>query len=166
MSSSDFVTDKIQSNLKDAELLSIDPSCYPSFYENLRLTSLDGNTLELDSLSNKTIFLNFWLTSCIPCLAEMKSIEKLYSQFGNSNIQFLVISHEDPDVIKEFLQKHEYNLPIYTVEKEMLMSSIYTSKTVPATFLISKERTLIKKEDRAVNWYSNSVIEYFKNSLE
>ena len=44
----------------------------------LKLKNLAGESLNLESLKGKVIFLNFWGTMCGPCVAEMPSIQKLY----------------------------------------------------------------------------------------
>jgi len=65
--------------------------------------TLDGTVVNLaEHAGDKTLFLNFWATWCGPCVAEMPSIEKLYSQFG-SDMAFVCVSGEQAETIKKFM---------------------------------------------------------------
>lgn len=51
---------------------------------NFSVTDSDGNTLELYSTlaSGKTIMIDFFFTTCPPCIANVDNIEHIYQQFG------------------------------------------------------------------------------------
>ncbi len=46
--------------------------------QNFILKSLEGNEVSLEDYRGKIVLLNFWATWCLPCRAEMPSMEKLY----------------------------------------------------------------------------------------
>ena len=51
----------------------------------------DGKSINLADLRGKVVFLNFWATWCPPCLAEMPSVNALYSKVkDNENIVFIL----------------------------------------------------------------------------
>lgn len=54
------------------------------------VTDSDGNTLSLHSTlaSGKTIMLDFFFTTCPPCIANVDNIEHIYEQFGSGNGTF------------------------------------------------------------------------------
>jgi cytochrome oxidase Cu insertion factor (SCO1/SenC/PrrC family) len=54
------------------------------------LTDSDGNTLSLYSTlaSGKTIMLDFFFTTCPPCIANVDNIEHIYQQFGAGSGDF------------------------------------------------------------------------------
>jgi thiol-disulfide isomerase/thioredoxin len=115
---------------------------------------LDGKSLNFKDLENKVIFLNFWATWCPPCIAELPSIQDLYSDY-KGKIAFVLISSEKLQVVKSFKNKKGYKLNSY------LPLSAYPNdfniRSIPRTFLISKTAEVVIDKSGAANWNSNSV---------
>ncbi|TYZ07847.1 TlpA family protein disulfide reductase [Hymenobacter lutimineralis] len=56
------------------------------------LRSAQGKTVSLADFKGKVIYLDFWYSSCRPCLAEAPAAEKLKKQFLGRDVVFLYIS--------------------------------------------------------------------------
>src|SRR5690606_5603469 len=58
-------------------------AAFPSDQEehNVLFENNNGEVIQLASLKGKVVFINFWATWCPPCIAEMPTIQKLYSAF-------------------------------------------------------------------------------------
>src|SRR5690606_37333775 len=52
----------------------------------------DGKQINLSDFGGKTVFFNVWATWCPPCKAEMPSIQNLYEEVKDENIQFVMLS--------------------------------------------------------------------------
>ncbi|NNK83280.1 MAG: TlpA family protein disulfide reductase [Flavobacteriaceae bacterium] len=102
----------------------------------------------------KAIVINFWATWCPPCIAEMPSLKKLYVDYKD-NVDFYFVSNEKPEVIQAFLEKHDYNFrvhnPLTKYPEQFDISSI------PRTFLIDKQGTIVIDKTGAANWNSDKV---------
>lgn len=113
-----------------------------------------GNTVRLEELSDKPVFINFWATWCAPCIAEMPSIEELYTDY-HDKVHFVIVTYEGQNLVTPFMQKHGFKFPTYhyqTKEPELLQS-----KTIPATFIITKKGEIVANEKGTSNWNSQSV---------
>ena len=66
-----------------------------------KLQSLDGEETSLSAFEGKVLFVNLWATWCGPCVVEMPSIQRLYEQFPQEDMAFLLVSDEPPDVVEE-----------------------------------------------------------------
>jgi peroxiredoxin len=51
----------------------------------IRLPSLEGDTLALSSLKGKIVLIDFWATWCAPCVKEQPDLSRLYNKFKNSD---------------------------------------------------------------------------------
>lgn len=91
--------------------------------------------------SNEYKIIDFWFTSCAPCIYTMPHLNKLYSQFGK-RIAFQSITFEDPDKVKAFLKHHPIDFSI----------GIDTSKRVIAHFEISAYPTTLLLNGDSVLW--------------
>jgi thiol-disulfide isomerase/thioredoxin len=99
-------------------------------------------------------FLSFWATWCAPCVAELPSIEALHEDY-KEQINFVLVTHENPEVIQKFLEKKDLNLPVYfpiSIPPKALQSN-----SIPTNFLIDGEGRVLIKETGAANWNSKKV---------
>ncbi len=124
-----------------------------------------GAVVSTADLKGKVVFINFWATWCPPCIAEMPSLNDLYSQFRDEeNIVFLFINEdEDRGKAVDFLAKNGYNMPIVT-RAGNIPSEIY-SGTLPTTVVLNKEGSIIFKEEGLAKYNSTSFINQLKALL-
>lgn len=112
---------------------------------DLRLTGFDGKQVSFSDFKRKTIFLNFWASWCPPCRAEMPTIQSIYDKLKNQpNLVFILISlDEDTTKAKKFIKEEGFNFPVYFING--YLPQIYNIGTIPSTFIISKEGTIVAK---------------------
>ena len=117
-----------------------------------QLYDLNGNVTSFEALSEKPVFLNIWATWCPPCIAELPSIEELHQTFGES-VSFILVSNEDPDLIKSFAEKHNYDaLPFYYSNT---VPSDFSSSSIPTTFIIDQSGLVLVNKKGAARWNSS-----------
>ena len=125
--------------------------------------TLDGTALNLQrQLKDKVIFLNFWATWCPPCVGEMPSIEKLHEHFKD-RVAFVCVSREDVDTIKAFQLKNDYSFPLYQITEEL--PDEFKTRSIPATFIISKNRKIHIRHRGGADWSHADVIDYLETML-
>ncbi len=113
------------------------------------IQTLDGETVSFSDFQGKTVFLNIWASWCSPCMMEMPSIEKLHKSIDPSKVAFVILSREDEDVVRAFVEREPLDLPLYIAEE---VPSVFDSSTVPATFIIDPAGTVVFKHTGAVKW--------------
>ena len=118
------------------------------------LKGLDGDSINLSESKGKVILVNLWATWCPPCVAEMPSLQKLYNRY-RGKVDFYFVSSEETEKLQNFLQKKDYNFPVY-VENES-PPKILQTQSIPTTYLISKEGKIVISETGAANWDSEKV---------
>lgn len=85
---------------------------------DFKVRSLEGDTLELSKLRGKVVVLNFWFTSCAPCLAELPGLNDLVDKFKNREVVFIAFEKKnnervgDYGPLNEFLTAHEFKYQI------------------------------------------------------
>ena len=99
-------------------------------------------------------FLSFWATWCPPCIAELPSIEALYKDY-KGKVNFILVTNENPDVVKQFLEKRNSDLPVFfpvSNVPEQLQSS-----SLPTNYLIDANGNVLISEKGAADWNSKKV---------
>ncbi len=115
------------------------------------LTDVDGNTISLEDFHGKVLLLDFWSTTCNPCICEMPNVKKVYDEFNENGFEVIGISlDEDEARLKDFL--NTCNLPwkqIFTGEGwETPIRKLYKVRGIPSPWLIDKEGKVISYKAR------------------
>lgn len=121
---------------------------------NWTLRRESGELIDFDQFKNKTIVVNFWATWCPPCVAEMPSFQKLYDDYGDK-VEFVFVASDEKSSVERFIQKKEYNLPVYYE-----MSSRPTemdSNSLPTTYIINSSGQIVAYKVGAADWNSSKV---------
>lgn len=58
----------------------------------------------LDKKDDKIYVINFWATWCAPCVKELPYFEKLNSEYGNQNVEVLLVSLDFPHLYESKLK--------------------------------------------------------------
>lgn len=129
---------------------------------NWTLKDYKGNVLDFETLKDKVVLVNFWATWCPPCIAEMPSMQSLYNDYGDK-IAFVFISNESGEILDEFLNKSNYTFKVYG----SLTSppNQFNVSSIPRTFLIAKDGSIVIDKSGASNWNSNTVREIIDGLL-
>lgn len=90
------------------------------------LKDLKGRPYRLSKNPSKVKVINFWATWCVPCLAEMTELKKLYSEFNTKGVDFVAISVDD--------NKSSSKVPAYV-----------RARKLPFTILLDADKSLYKK---------------------
>lgn len=132
---------------------------------NLRVTDLEGKQINMEDYRGKVIFLNFWATWCLPCVAELPSINKLYLQFKEEDVKFLLISNESSDKVNRYHERKKYEVPFHLEDSTSFIPIMYHSRGIPTTFIISKEGKVVKASSGAEDWDDDEFVKALKKML-
>lgn len=118
------------------------------------LKSLEGKVYDFNAARDKVVLVNFWATWCPPCLAEMPDMQRLYESYGDK-VVFLFVTGEEPEKVKAFLRKKEWDLPVYTPMTKV-PEKMY-SESIPATWILDKKGNMVVQKKGAADWNSDKV---------
>ncbi|CAM1362855.1 Thiol-disulfide isomerase or thioredoxin [Tenacibaculum sediminilitoris] len=121
---------------------------------NWKLKGLNTTNIDFNETKNKVVFVNFWATWCPPCIAEMPSIQKLYEDYKDK-VQFIFVSNEDWTTIDVFYKNKGYDLPTYNILSKVPDQLV--SNTIPATFILDKNGTIMVDKRGPADWNSNKI---------
>lgn len=97
---------------------------------------LGGKTYTKKTIKHsKVTFINFWFLSCVPCIAEIPSLNRLYNKVkGNLNFQFFTITYESEEHVKEAIKKYDIHFPVLMVSplevRELIFERGYPTSMV------------------------------------
>lgn len=96
----------------------------------------DGKNFRTNHLQDKLTFINFWSTSCEPCIEELPYLNKLKETFGEK-VNFIAITHDSKEKVTRFLVKKNFNFQHITDSSQELQS-YFTLVRNPMSFILDK----------------------------
>ncbi|WP_340203367.1 TlpA family protein disulfide reductase [Ascidiimonas sp. W6] len=122
-----------------------------------RLNEVTGNTsINFEDSKGKVILVNLWATWCPPCIAEMPSLQNLYTDYKDK-IDFYFVTSDNEARVRPFMEKNMYDFKVYNPIGE-IPDELY-SRSIPATYLISPDGKIVIEKKGAADWNSKTVRE-------
>ena len=111
----------------------------------IRFTALDGREVDLAKLRGKVVLVEFWSTSCGPCIAEMPAVKAAYEKFHERGFEVVAISLDDKEsALRRFINEKALPWPQHFdgkgwANKFALQYGIFS---IPTMWLVDKRGNL------------------------
>ena len=80
--------------------------------ENFSAATMDGQTVELDSLKGKVVLITFWNTRCAICDSEIPKLNQMAASYKGKDVVFLGLTTDNPTRVESFLKTKPFNFDI------------------------------------------------------
>jgi thiol-disulfide isomerase/thioredoxin len=136
------------------------PESSAGLHDSWKLRTLDGQQVTLASFRGRIAFLNFWSTSCAPCIAEMPGIEALLNSVPNDQIAFLAVTQDSEGTVRRFLKERTLKIPIYLSAGDPPSDLLTTG--IPTSVILDARGAAVLRDEGAVNWNTDEVRSYIQ----
>lgn len=118
-----------------ANPFSLTDSAAPDF----ELADLDGNLVPLSDYRGKILFLNFWQTTCPPCVRELPDFVAFIDE-QNDDVTWLTVNvAETPDIVQAFFTAHNFtDIPV-VMDIDSSVRNSYFVIGFPITYVLDAE---------------------------
>jgi cytochrome c biogenesis protein CcmG/thiol:disulfide interchange protein DsbE len=122
-------------------------------------TVSDGTqTVSLANLRGHVVVLNFWATSCIPCVEEVPSLVELQRRMPQVTV-VAISNDEDDAVYRQFLTDNHVNFATVR-DTSFRVPTLYGTIKIPETYVIDRKGVLRRKFVSAQNWTTPEIMDY------
>jgi cytochrome c biogenesis protein CcmG, thiol:disulfide interchange protein DsbE len=119
------------------------------------------HTVSLHDYHGKKVILNFWASTCEPCIEEMPALEKLQQQMGTEAVIVGISTDASDSDYHRFL--HDYQVNFVTVRDPSRTSTdLYRTTGQPETFIIDPQGVIRRKFIGPAQWNSPEMVDYLK----
>ena len=103
-------------------------------------TTLEGESVTLDSLRGEVVLVNFWATWCPPCRVEMPGFERVYRDRRDDGFTIVAISTDrgGVDAVRDFLETRDLTFPVAMADAGMVRD-FGDLRALPTSFLIDRQ---------------------------
>ncbi len=124
--------------------------------------TLQGEDIDSKLFNDDLVVLNFWATTCGPCIGEMPDLNQLVEMY-QSKVHFLACSAETRERIKAFLKKHPFKFKIIPNAREV--EKAFDISSYP-THVVIKNGRILWKGDGASPKHIESLKGIIKRNLD
>ena len=114
------------------------------------LKSTEGKTVHLsDYLGKSVVLIDFWSTTCDPCLAEMPHLVDLYKANKDKGFVVLAVSLDGPESLADVnrvAHDKEMVFPVLLDEETTVVARYNPKREMPFSVLIDKSGTIVEKK--------------------
>ncbi|GAB3429823.1 TlpA family protein disulfide reductase [Niabella aquatica] len=110
------------------------------------LLNYTSTTTTVDNLqcgNTKMLLLDFWFTSCIPCIKQISKLDSLQKEF-NDRLQILMVTFEHDSLVAPFIakweQQHKRKLSIPIVTGDEQLQAYFNQTSRPNYAWIATDR--------------------------
>ncbi len=109
-------------------------------------TTIDGDPFDLDDYRGGFVVVNFFQTTCIPCVQEHPELVSFQDAYGPSGFATIVsVAFDDrPENIREFFDEHGGDWPIIATDTASVAVD-YGVPLVPESVLVAPDGEVITK---------------------
>lgn len=101
------------------------------------LSDLTGKKWTLSKLKGKIVVLNFWFTSCPPCLQELPQLNKLVDHYKSRDVVFLALTFNHGKNVEAFLKTHIFKYTVIPGSRDI--DKDYQISSWPTSFVVGRD---------------------------
>lgn len=99
-----------------------------------------GRNFTADDLKGKNTLINFWSTTCEPCLEELPYLNTLQETLGDK-ANFIAITYDNKEKVTGFVEKRQFNF-LHITDSGSQLKSYFPVVRNPMTFILDKNGTV------------------------
>ncbi|HCE66450.1 MAG: hypothetical protein A2X82_09500 [Geobacteraceae bacterium GWC2_55_20] len=131
------------------------------------LANLQGGKTGLKSFHGKVVVLNFWSTTCAPCIKEIPSLNRLYNEMKGDGLVVLGIALDASEKpVRETGASLNIRYPLLIDASKEVYFDIYALFGQPVSLVIDRAGIVQDKIFGEVDWNSPQIRTKLKNYLK
>lgn len=125
---------------------------------SLSFKVIQGRDFTLKGNPANVILINFWASYCVPCIAEMQSLEKLYNKFKGDGFVVLALTFDkDQKVVEDLVKKLNLTYPV-ALDKNQMAAKYFDVAKIPTSILINKDGKILQRIVGKREWMEKSLV--------
>ena len=106
----------------------------------IQFTAADGRAVNLTTLSNHVVLVDFWATWCPPCVALAPELKRLYTRFHTNGFEVVGINFDDDtNAVQRLIKEQGLVWPQYFGGRDNKFGREYSVNTLPSVWLVDRK---------------------------
>ena len=105
------------------------------------LESLDGKTVDKNSLKGEVVVLNFWASWCAPCMSEIPDLKEVAAG-KQAKVVAIALDETGRETVKPFAEGHGINYTVLVGNQEIFQQ--FNGVGIPYTLVLDRSQRIVK----------------------
>ena len=116
----------------------------------------DGTSHRLTEFKGRGMVVNLWATWCVPCVAEMPSLENLSKALAPDDIAVLPLSSDrgGAEKVASWYQEHGITALPVLMDPKGAMARAFEARGLPTTVIVNTAGLVVARLEGAADWAS------------
>lgn len=111
----------------------------------VRFATLAGELVDMSELRGRVVLVNFWATTCVPCVKEMPQLAATWSKYNPRGFETIAVAmdYDPPDRVRDFAERFKLPFRIAFDTRGEIARRFGDVRAVPASFVIDRRGRII-----------------------
>lgn len=112
-----------------------------------RLPDVEGNEVEVTTVSGGRTVLAFWATWCQPCQSELVELDSLYADLRGRGLSIYAINVDDPSTASQvgsWVAREGYRFPVLLDTDSQILARFHARKEIPFYVVLDGEGRVVE----------------------
>lgn len=144
----------------------MDPMPHKPDAPGFKLPDIKGEVRDFSEFAGKHVLVNFWTTTCLPCVREMAALHHQRELLQSEGLEIVAI-HAGPDKdggIAEFLETNPVTFPIL-IDSDLEMGD-WGIPALPTTYMVDPDGKLLYRAVGDRNWAAPVMTDFLQSVLD
>ena len=105
------------------------------------LESLDGKTVDKNSLKGEVVVLNFWASWCAPCMSEIPDL-KAVAAGRQAKVVAIALDETGRETVEPVAESHQLNYTVLFGDQEVFQQ--FNGVGIPYTLVLDRSQRIVK----------------------
>lgn len=111
----------------------------------VRFSTLKGELVNTSDLRGKVVLVNFWATSCAPCIKEIPALAATYERLRDRGFETIAVAmdYDPPARVKDYAEQNRLPFMVALDPRGDIARRFGEIRLVPTTFIIDRHGAII-----------------------
>lgn len=121
---------------------------------DVRFVTLSGEELSTAALRGKVVVVNFWATTCAPCLREMPKLVEAHGKFAPRGYETVAVamSYDSPTAVAAYTEQRALPFKIVLDTEGELAKRFDDVRFTPVSIVLDKQGRILKRYYGEPDW--------------
>ena len=128
----------------------------------VRFATLKGEVVNMSDLRGRVVLVNFWATSCAPCVREMPQLVTTWKQYEARGFDTIAVAmdYDPPNLVVDFARRFELPFRVAFDPRGEIALRFGKVRMAPTSFLIGRRGQILLRQEGELDFVKlNALLE-------